>query len=75
MMKNLMRQPWNLKLEGIVAQTVRRSNRRSKPPSRFANAVILGLQIGQFFKTDASWNNLIPLKPLPEMVYLEQDVS
>jgi hypothetical protein len=61
--------------EGVDATTVRRSNRRTKPPSRFENAVILGLQLGQFLNTDNSWNSLIPLKPLPETVYLEQDVS
>jgi hypothetical protein len=55
--------------------TVRRSNRRSNPRSRFVNTIMLGLQLGRFIKTDTSWNNLIPLKPLPERVYLEQDVS
>jgi hypothetical protein len=54
----------------------RKSNRRTKPPSRFANAVTIGLNIGRFFYNDQHWNALTPLKPLPPtMVPLEQDMT
>jgi hypothetical protein len=46
--------------------TVRRSDRRSRPPSRFVNMVTIGLGIGRLFHSDDEWDILNPLKPLPE---------
>jgi hypothetical protein len=65
-------------ISGEIGETnIRRSNRRTKLPSRFANAVTIGLQIGRFFCTDPIWDTLSPLKPLPEklLVPLEQDMT
>jgi hypothetical protein len=55
----------------------RRSQRRTKPPSRFANTVKIGKRIGKFFDNDGSLNQLRPLKSLPttKSTVLEQDVS
>jgi hypothetical protein len=56
---------------------LRRSHRQSKPPSRFCNMVTIGIQIGRMFSTDQTWDNLQPLKHLPEVVRipLEQDMT
>jgi hypothetical protein len=54
----------------------RRSNRQITRPSRFANAITIGVQLGRMFSSDQSWNNLCPLKTLPNaLVTLEQDVK
>jgi hypothetical protein len=74
MMKNLMRQPWHLKMKALIhKQYAILTEDRSHPPD-LRMQLFLDCKIGQFFKTDASWDNLLPLKPLPETVYLEQDV-
>ena len=58
-------------------QTVRKSNRKSKPPSRFIQAVMIGLQMGKFLHTDPMWNVLKPLQDLPSThgIVLEQDMT
>jgi hypothetical protein len=52
--------------EDLQEHGPRRSSRKTKHPSRFANAVKLGMKVGKLFDSDTSWNNIIPLKPLPE---------
>jgi hypothetical protein len=54
-----------------------RSGRQPRPPSRFAQAVTAGLQIGTMFSTGQSFDALVPLMPLPTMtkVPLEQDMT
>ena len=56
---------------------VRRSNRPTRTPSRFANMVTFGLGLGTLFYTDKEWDNLKVLKALPDKpaVTLEQDVT
>jgi hypothetical protein len=63
--------------DNVDDPTIRHSTRRTKPPSRFANAVMIGLQAARFFNNYMSWDNLTPLEPLLEIrvVSLEQDVS
>jgi hypothetical protein len=56
---------------------LRRSNRQSKRPSRFVNVVTIGIQLGRMFSNDRAWDNLNPIKPLPNMMHipLEQDMT
>jgi hypothetical protein len=56
---------------------IRRSNRKVRQPSRFANAVMVGLRIGKLFHTDPIWDTLSPHKELPQFweVTLEQDMT
>jgi hypothetical protein len=60
-----------------VRQPTRRSGRKVKPPSRFANAVMIGLLFGMFCYTQSVWNIIQPLQDLPGTngIVLEQDMT
>jgi hypothetical protein len=63
--------------EGKDDNPIRRSSRRVKQPTRFANKVMVGLQCGRMIHTDPIWDALLPLNPLPKYqgVALEQDMT
>jgi hypothetical protein len=58
-------------------QPTRRSGRNVKPPSRFANAVMIDLQFGRFCYTQPIWNTMQTLQDLPGTngIVLEQDFT
>jgi hypothetical protein len=60
-----------------VGQSIRRSNRKTRQPSRFVNAAIFGLQVGRLLRTDPIWNIMTPPKSLPGTngIILEQDMT
>jgi hypothetical protein len=61
----------------IEDNPIRRSSRKVKQPTRFANKVMVGLQCGRMIHTDPIWDALLPLNPLPRYqgVTLEQDMT
>ena len=60
-----------------VGQPTRRSNRKIKPPSRFVNAVMVGLQLGKLLYTQPLWSAMTTLQELPgtKGIVLEQDFT
>jgi hypothetical protein len=56
---------------------IRRSGRKTRQPSRFVNAVMLGLQMGKFLYSEPIWNVLTPLQSVPgaHAIILEQDMT
>jgi hypothetical protein len=70
-------QEQDLQLGEIDEPLIRRSNQRMKTPSRFANAVMIVLQIGKALFTDPVWNALVPLQTLAGTngIILEQDMT
>jgi hypothetical protein len=57
--------------------SIRRSGRKTRQPSRFVNAVMLGLQMGKFLYSEPIWNVLTPLQSVPgaHAIILEQDMT
>jgi hypothetical protein len=74
MMTSSMRQPWNLKMQTLMYKQSAVLTEDPSHPQDLQMQSLLDYNLDNS-STDTSWNNLIPLKPLPETVYLEQDVS